>query len=72
MKRNNDILGVFILCLFITVFSAWAIYRAWALYFEPDYYREVTLGSTIGCSAFLMIGLIAGIWGIYCCNREMR
>lgn len=72
MKRDKGILATFILCLFITLFNGWAIFRAWSLYFEPDYYREVSLGSTIGVCAFLMLGLIAGIFGMYCCNREMR
>ncbi len=76
MKRYNlddwAILFAFVMCCLFTCFFGWAIYRTWALYFEPDYYREISLGSTIGVCAFLMLGLIAGIYGMYCCNREMR
>lgn len=72
MKHDKEILATFIFCLFITLFNGWGIFRAWSLYLEPDYYREVSLGSTIWVCAFLMLGLIAGIFGMYCCNREMR
>jgi len=72
MKTNKDDLGVLFVCLFMVVFSAWAIYRSWALYFEPDYYREVTLTSTLAVNAFLGIGFAGGIFGLFCLWRDSK
>lgn len=72
MKTNKDDLGVLLVCLFIMLASAWAIYRSWALYFEPDYYREVTLGSTLAINAFLLLGFAGGTFGIYCIWRDSK
>lgn len=76
MKRYNldDLatLSAFVMCCLFTCFFGWAIYRTWALYFEPDYYREISLGCTVICTVFNVFCLSVSVFCAYCLNREMR
>jgi len=73
MKKDDlAMIATFILTVFMAAFSVAGIYRLWSMYFNPDYYREISLAPAIGATMLFVVFFAASMIGVICSFRELR